>query len=147
MQVSQNTLARVKRLGERVEEESRQAEAALPPVTSNGRSRHRSGAPSGYLSSGEGSRTAGVGSRRRRSSVSSVPRPVRRSVSAHQPLQREEREEQDMDMDGRDGVVRHLKSQFQSYSKLGDRRSDGSHISCSQSDKWLKQVKHEHHAS
>ena len=73
--------------------------------------------------------------------MSSVPRPVRRSVSAHQTLQkREEPEEQDMDMDGRDGVVRHLKSQFQSYSKLGDRRSDGSHISCSQSDKWLKQV-------
>ena len=28
----------------------------------------------------------------------------------------------------------------QEYSKLGDRRSDGSHITLSQSDKWLKQV-------
>ena len=29
---------------------------------------------------------------------------------------------------------------WQEYSKLGDRRSDGSHITLSQSDKWLKQV-------
>ena len=42
--------------------------------------------------------------------------------------------------DGKDGIQRHLRSQFQSYSRLGDRRSDGSHITIGQSDKWLKQV-------
>ena len=42
--------------------------------------------------------------------------------------------------DGKDGILRHLRSQFQSYSRLGDRRSDGSHITMGQSDKWLKQV-------
>ena len=42
--------------------------------------------------------------------------------------------------DGKDGILRHLRGQFQSYSKLGDRRSDGSHITMGQSDKWLKQV-------
>ena len=41
----------------------------------------------------------------------------------------------------KDSVVHHLHRQFQSYSRLGDRKSDGSHISCSQSDKWLKQVR------
>ena len=40
----------------------------------------------------------------------------------------------------KDGVARHLKTQFEAFSKLGDRRSDGSHVTCSQSDKWLKQV-------
>ena len=50
-------------------------------------------------------------------------------------------EDTDTDPDGRDGVLRHLKGQFQSYSRLGDRRSDGSHITNGQSDKWLKQVK------
>ena len=40
----------------------------------------------------------------------------------------------------KDGTARHLASQFDAYSKLGDRRSDGSHITSSQSDKWLKQV-------
>ena len=57
-----------------------------------------------------------------------------RSISANQ---REEREDED---DIKDGILRHLKGQFQSYSKLGDRRSDGSHITMGQSDKWLKQV-------
>ena len=41
----------------------------------------------------------------------------------------------------KDGIGRHLKTQFETFSKLGDRRSDGAHISCSQSDKWLKQVR------
>ena len=50
-------------------------------------------------------------------------------------------EDTDTDPDGRDGVLRHLKGQFQSYSRLGDRRSDGSHITNGQSDKWLKQVR------
>ena len=63
---------------------------------------------------------------------------IYRSVSA-QPLARDE-EVDYVDLDARDGVMRHLKDQFHSYSRLGDRRSDGSHISCSQSDKWLKQV-------
>ena len=40
----------------------------------------------------------------------------------------------------KDGIARHLKTQFEAFSKLGDRRSDGSHVTCSQSDKWLKQV-------
>ena len=40
-----------------------------------------------------------------------------------------------------ESVVHHLHRQFQSYSRLGDRKSDGSHISCSQSDKWLKQAR------
>ena len=31
------------------------------------------------------------------------------------------------------------------YAKLGDRRSDGTHISNSQSDKWLKQVSLTHY--
>ena len=53
-------------------------------------------------------------------------------------------EDTDTDPDGRDGVLRHLKGQFQSYSRLGDRRSDGSHITNGQSDKWLKQVKGTH---
>lgn len=109
----------------------------------------------GYLSAPEGGRRRS----RRRSSVSSIfldskkrldpPKSFKnpnsflfsRSVSA-QPQNSFSRDEDtiDTDVDGRDGVMRHLKSQFQSYSKLGDRRSDGSHISCSQSDKWLKQV-------
>ena len=61
------------------------------------------------------------------------------SAQPHNSMSRDE-DTTDTEFDGRDGVMRHLKSQFQSYSKLGDRRSDGSHISCSQSDKWLKQV-------
>ena len=60
---------------------------------------------------------------------------VFRSISANPgPLVREDED------DGKDGILRHLRGQFQSYSKLGDRRSDGSHITMGQSDKWLKQV-------
>ena len=58
-----------------------------------------------------------------------------RSISANPgPLVREDED------DGKDGILRHLRGQFQSYSKLGDRKSDGSHITMGQSDKWLKQV-------
>ena len=147
--MSGNTLARVKRLGERVEEESRQA--ALTQHNGYGgasaRSRRLSaaggggaggGAGGGYLSSQE----TGARSSRRRSSVSSLPRPThqKRSISA-QPLHHKREEADDVETRDGDGVLRHLRSQFQSYSKLGDRRSDGSHISCSQSDKWLKQAR------
>ena len=142
--MSGNTLARVKRLGERVEEESRQA--ALTQHNGYGgasaRSRRLSaaggGAGGGYLSSQE----TGARSSRRRSSVSSLPRPThqKRSISA-QPLHHKREEADDVETRDGDGVLRHLKSQFQSYSGLGDRRSDGSHISCSQSDKWLKQAR------
>jgi len=129
--VSHNTLARVRRLGERVENEARNAVAQV-------RSRRASGqTPAGYLSAPEGSRTS-----RRRSSVTAPTtsrRSSKRSVSA-QPLARDE-EVDYVDLDARDGVMRHLKDQFHSYSRLGDRRSDGSHISCSQSDKWLKQAR------
>ena len=64
-----------------------------------------------------------------------------RSISAQPAGMNNREEDTDTDPDGRDGVLRHLKGQFQSYSRLGDRRSDGSHITNGQSDKWLKQVK------
>jgi len=129
--VSHNTLARVRRLGERVENEARSVADAQV------RSRRASGqTPAGYLSNPEGGRTS-----RRRSSAAAPTnsrRSSKRSVSA-QPLAKEE-EVDYVDLDARDGVMRHLKDQFHSYSRLGDRRSDGSHISCSQSDKWLKRL-------
>ena len=62
-----------------------------------------------------------------------------RSSSA-QPVLSSPRQEKTDVADVKDGIARHLKNQFDDYSKLGDRRSDGSHITCSQSDKWLKQV-------
>ena len=64
-----------------------------------------------------------------------------RSISAQPAGMNNREEDTDTDPDGRDGVLRHLKGQFQSYSRLGDRRSDGSHITNGQSDKWLKQVR------
>jgi hypothetical protein len=34
-----------------------------------------------------------------------------------------------------------FKTQFQAFSKFGDTKSDGKHITLSQSDKWMKQAK------
>jgi p25-alpha len=34
-----------------------------------------------------------------------------------------------------------FKSQFQAFSKFGDTKSDGKHLTLSQSDKWMKQSK------
>jgi p25-alpha len=34
-----------------------------------------------------------------------------------------------------------FKAQFQAFSKFGDTKSDGKHITLSQSDKWMKQSK------
>lgn len=78
---------------------------------------------------------------KKETSTSSLPlsaheRSHQRSRSA-QPLHRHRGEK----AAGKDGIARHLLDQFQEYSKLGDRRSDGSHITLSQSDKWLKQAR------
>jgi len=34
-----------------------------------------------------------------------------------------------------------LREQFKAFSKFGDTKSDGKHITLSQSDKWMKQAK------
>ena len=61
---------------------------------------------------------------------------------SHQRLETERQPKPDRAGPGvKDGIGRHLRAQFEAFSKLGDRRSDGAHISCSQSDKWLKQVR------
>jgi len=45
------------------------------------------------------------------------------------------------DLSSMDGFAKRLREQFQNYSRHGDRKSDGQHITLSQSDKWLKQAK------
>ena len=69
---------------------------------------------------------------------SHIPTDNFRSISAHPGASARD---DDNDDEGKDGILRHLRGQFQSYSRLGDRRSDGSHITMGQSDKWLKQVR------
>ncbi|XP_023320703.1 nucleolin isoform X2 [Eurytemora carolleeae] len=39
------------------------------------------------------------------------------------------------------GVLHHLRDQFKIFSRLGDRRGKGKHITLTQSDKWLKQAR------
>ena len=83
----------------------------------------------------------GTTRRRRSSFASSATSAVSRTRKRSQSAQPEGLGQQEAGGDVKDSVVHHLHRQFQSYSRLGDRKSDGSHISCSQSDKWLKQVR------
>ena len=39
------------------------------------------------------------------------------------------------------GITQGFKDQFKAFSKFGDTKSDGKHITLSQSDKWMKQAK------
>lgn len=39
------------------------------------------------------------------------------------------------------GTSQAFKDQFKAFSKFGDTKSDGKHVTLSQSDKWMKQAK------
>lgn len=39
------------------------------------------------------------------------------------------------------GTTQAFKDQFKAFSKFGDTKSDGKHMTLSQSDKWMKQAK------